>query len=809
VRRNETHRPTAATIRVLHVDDEPGVAETTAHFLEREDDRLDVEPATSVDEGLDRLAETAFDCIVSDYDMPGRNGIEFLDTIRAEAPELPFILFTGKGSEEIASEAISAGVTDYLQKSGGREQYTLLANRIVNAVESDRSRRGSARRKRRLETLISNLPGIVYRCRNEPDWPMELVEGECEALTGYPAAALESGEVVWGEDIIHPEDADPIWDVVQDALAAGESFEVTYRVHTRDGETRWMWERGREVDPPRVDGTFLEGFITDITAAKGREIELERANALRTTLFDALPMGALAEDGNREVMAVNERFLDLFGVEGAPEDAVGMDCVVMAESVRDLFVDGERFVERTNELVAERRPVEGERLALADGRTFERGYYPIQLPDGEGHLWVYRDVTERTEREAKLDRLREQTQALMYTETKDETAEVATRAADDVIGAPLSGVHLLDESETALELRASIDRVDELFDEHPRYECGHDTGTRDALAWRVFETGEPVVVEDTAADERLTEPTPAGSALVHPLGRHGILVVSAPEPHAFDETDRTLSELLATSLRTALDRVEREAQLRRRNERLDEFTRVVSHDLRNPLGVARGRLQMAAEDREGEDPNLAAARSAIDRMDALVDDLLHLARKGETVTDPEPTALETLAEQAWRNVDTGGGRLVVERGRTVLADRGRAKQLLENLFRNAVEHSSTSPASQARQDAVEHSSTAPTSRSRASADAGDRHSAKGNGAGPGVTVTVGATEAGFYVADDGPGIPADKRDSIFDAGYSTGGGTGFGLAIVERIAEAHGWTVSVRESEAGGARFEFSGLDDR
>jgi signal transduction histidine kinase len=174
-------------------------------------------------------------------------------------------------------------------------------------------------------------------------------------------------------------------------------------------------------------------------------------------------------------------------------------------------------------------------------------------------------------------------------------------------------------------------------------------------------------------------------------------------------------------------------------------------------------------------------------MDALVDDLLRLARKGETVTDPEPTPLETLAEQAWRNVDTGGGRLVVERDRTVLADRGRAKQLLENLFGNSVEHGSTGNRHASRSDGT----------------------VEDGGTDAGVTVTVGSTDAGFYVADDGPGIPEDKRDSVFDAGYSTGGGTGFGLAIVERIAEAHGWTVSVCESETGGARFEFGGLDDR
>ncbi|MDY6779189.1 MAG: response regulator, partial [Halobacteria archaeon] len=141
-------------IELLHVDDSQQLVDAAAELLELEDESIEVVTATSADEGLEVLSEnesrrggggttgsgTDIDCVVSDYQMPDSDGLEFLEDVREEYPDLPFILFTGKGSEEIASEAISAGVTDYLQKTGGSDQYTVLANRVQNAVEQRRAR---------------------------------------------------------------------------------------------------------------------------------------------------------------------------------------------------------------------------------------------------------------------------------------------------------------------------------------------------------------------------------------------------------------------------------------------------------------------------------------------------------------------------------------------------------------------------------------------------------------------------------------------------------------------------------------------
>jgi len=127
-------------IRVLHVDDEREFAEVAAMHLERVDDGLEVVTESSAQDGLERLQTSSVDCVISDHDMPRMDGLEFLKAVREQFEGLPFVLFTGKGNEEIASDAISAGVTEYLQKDVGTDQYTVLANRIRRAVGENRAK---------------------------------------------------------------------------------------------------------------------------------------------------------------------------------------------------------------------------------------------------------------------------------------------------------------------------------------------------------------------------------------------------------------------------------------------------------------------------------------------------------------------------------------------------------------------------------------------------------------------------------------------------------------------------------------------
>jgi PAS domain S-box-containing protein len=219
-------------------------------------------------------------------------------------------------------------------------------------------------------------------------------------------------------------------------------------------------------------------------------------------------------------------------------------------------------------------------------------------------------------------------------------------------------------------------------------------------------------------------------------------------------------------IRNITERVEHRREIERQNARLERFARIVSHDLRNPLAVAQGHLELI----EGNEESVETVADSLSRMERLVDDLLALTREGETPADIEPVSVADTARRAWASVETGAATLRVETDATIRADEWRLASVFENLFANAVEHGSV--------------------------------------AGEPLTVSVESIPGGFAVTDDGEGFREDSAETIFELGHTTSeSGTGLGLGIVAEIVEAHDWSISVSEGESGGARFEVTGVD--
>ncbi len=504
------------SIRVLYADTAPT---ETAAGLERADDRFIVETVTSVNDGLEHLANAEIDCIVSTHDTPEIDAIDFLEAVRAEATDLPVVLFTENGDEALAGDVISAGVIDYLRRAAGTDRYEMLATRIADAVD------GTEESSQRRQSALKALHEVATTLQTE-----KTVTAVCERTVAAAADILE--------------------------------FHMC-SVILREGE--WL-----------------------------------------------VP------------------------------------------------------------------------YAVSAGAQ----------PDGSRRM-----------------------------------------------------------------------RIDQ------------------GLAGKTYQRGESSVVADVGPDDETDPAKPTyRSAISVPIGDRGVFQAVSTTPNTFDTEDVELAELLVSHTASVVKQLEREEVLRRQNDRLDAFASIVSHDLRNPLNVAEGRLELARESCDNE--HLDDIAVALDRMDALIDDVLTLSRQGEAVRDPEPVSLSELCRESWENVATGGATLILDLDRRIWADRSRLQALLENLFRNSVEHGSTNPASQTRQDPAHKD--------------GD------------LTVTGGTLEdgTGFYVEDDGTGIPEAERESVFESGYSTvPAGTGLGLAIVSDIVAAHGWNRTVATGADGGARFEIFGVE--
>lgn len=346
------------------------------------------------------------------------------------------------------------------------------------------------------------------------------------------------------------------------------------------------------------------------------------------------------------------------------------------------------------------------------------------------------------------------------------------------------------------------------------------------------------------------------------LGRNGRERHYSMEVSAVSVGRNERPELYAVVLRDVTDLERSRRQLQDQNQRLEKVAATISHDLRNPLNVIDGYGSLLADELAARDEDELAAQAELiddaqERMGEIVDDVLAIAREGDTVENPEWVDLETVACDAWQTVDPDRGDLVVERGGRIKADPSRLRTILENLFRNAAEHGrpkdreAHSRGHERARGALPDDSASPRSTSRtngdgvtvtvglresevdsAGADADSRVADPSEGDGPdpvgGRDQPVGdeASVTSFFVQDDGPGISPEHRDDVFEYGVTTeDDGTGLGLSIVRTMAQSHGWTVALdersedgeaskasrspegeRSESSGGARFVFSNV---
>jgi len=473
------------------------------------------------------------------------------------------------------------------------------------------------------------------------------------------------------------------------------------------------------------DDTGLAAAVQ--SAVTGSDVMRDRHRLLGAVESAAEGIALLGDDGYYEY--VNDAYAEMYGY--APKDLVGEHKDIVYPS-DESFDDVVQSIETAGKIQREGTGVR------ADGTTIPI-QYTVSTTTAGGYVCTSRDVTDRQRRQAELERqstlldsLFDQIPAHLYIkdregrhkrvssyfierETVDESAmQIAAYRRDQIIG------------KTDLEINDS---------EHSRQAYADDM--------HVIETGERILnKEEYIADDdawNLTSKVP------------------------WREDDGSIRGVIGISQRiTEQKRVE--AELERKNERLAEFANLVSHDLRNPLQTALGRTDVLQQ--RYDDESLDVVQRAQERIEAMIDDILLLAREGAETTDVEPVDLRSVIRECWEHTDTSETKLTVDTDLVVRADESRLKRLFENLFSNAASHG-------------------------------------------GESVTVGDLGGhGFFVEDDGPGIPESRRDDVFDPGHSSSeSGTGFGLRIVEQIADAHDWRLTLTDGSDGGARFEIGDVD--
>ena len=719
-------------------------------------------------------ARDAFDpdrhgCVVAERDLGSGTGLDLLAAVRGVAPAVPVILATADGDEEFAASAVDADATGYVRKDDP-DAFADLRDRIVRATSAHADRaeategpedraeatedptetmerlRASAER---LETILEHTTNLVFM--KDTDDRYLLVNDAFASLVGKPREEIigsTTSEVHGGEF------ADRYRANDEAAVEAGGPRRFDERYPGPDGERRFVTVRVPLFDEAG-EPYAVYGIATDVTA------ELKLAEE-RADLLDRMTDAFVALDADDRITYLNARAAALAAGDRTRDDLVGEDAWDAFPGVLD--TEFEEAFERARET--------GESATAtihyepAD-RFFETRIYP-----SDSGVSVYsRDVTEAMLERREIER-RESVMHRLHEAISEKGATFEEKVgALLALGRDVLGV----ESGLLSQVHGDRYRAVVVDDATGELVEGDVVPLSATVCERVVSTERSVQVESAADDPAFAD---CDDAVAVDLSCYvGVPVVVDDEVYGtfcfydgdarsepFSTWEMTLVELMGRWVSYELERRESQLEVARERDRLERFASVVSHDLRNPLSVAIGNLELARETGDGE--RLDTAARALDRMTELIEDALSFARMGERVVDAERVDVAAVAERAWETVETEGATLRIEEPEEVVGDASRLRTLLENLFRNSVEHG-----------------------------------------GEGVTVTVGREGTTLFVADDGPGIPEADREAVFEAGYSTNPeGTGFGLGIVSQIASAHGWTAAATEAAGGGARIELRGV---
>jgi PAS domain S-box-containing protein len=677
-------------------------------------------------------------------------------------PELNTLIETQQsGTVEIQTETgtqfFDARYSTLKHEHGAAGAIVILRN-VTDRKTAERALETTKERYQRMLRWSSDYVTIVDKKETVTDATQGI-----KHVLGYDPDEIIGSKVL---PHIHPEDRQKAFEAFASVLANPDTeLNVEYRVRAADGSYRWIEGRGRNhLDDPLIEGVLVN--VRDISQRKQRERELEELTTRLELTLTETNTGVWEWDLSTDEVVWDTSSERLFGYE--PGDFPG----TYEGFVQHLSDEDHATVKAA---VAE---------AIETGQQYQADF-SIGRPDGEQRwirsrgsveydadgdpkrlLGVQTDVTDRKTAEQALETTKERYRRIFqlstdYVTVLNESGEITDitpgvkhvlgYAPDEVIGTTVFDyIHAEDRDQIQDALTGALANPERQLN----IECRVQT---EATGYRWIEA---------RGHNHLDDPLLEG------------VVVNVRDISQRKEREQELSQLTS--------------RLKQKNDQLERLAQIVSHDLQTPLSTAQKLTQLLRTDLGTVDAEINQSLTDLElthqRLREFADHLPRLARESTDVDGPTECDLQAVAQRAWSVVDTGSLELTIESTRGLLADPERLQRLFENLFQNTVVHGVKSV------DRNGHDSRPNT----------DRDSPKAT------TVRVGALDEGFYVEDDGPGIRPEQRDGLFEYGMGTGSGSGFGLAIVRTTAEAHGWEVSVVETDTRGIRFEIdTNTDDR
>ncbi|NWG00112.1 MAG: PAS domain S-box protein [Thermoanaerobaculaceae bacterium] len=417
--------------------------------------------------------------------------------------------------------------------------------------------------ERTLATLMANLPGMAYRCRNDANWTMEFVSEGCRDLTGYATGEVLLNRVVAYGELIHPEDAPAVWRDVQQALNERRPFELNYRIRTASGEEKWVWERGRGVFDEGGQLRWLEGFITDVTDRR----RAEASARFQASLLAQVRNAVVATDEAGNIVYWNRYATQLLGWQ--PEEVLGRRLIDVVEPLRR---SGLRRQVVTSLLGSGHWEGETE-LRRRDGGKVWVEVVGSALTDARGSVSgfvaVASDITARRRAEKVRNAAFRIAQETVFARSLEEFFPVVHRIVAELLPAENFYIALHDAATGTLYFPYFVDQLDE--PPAPRA-LGRGLTEYVLRSGQAVLTSPEVFADLVARGEVELLGPPAVDWLGVPLRVQettiGVLAVqSYTEGVRYSEEDKAILEFVSTQVALAIDHVRAEQAVRQSEER--------------------------------------------------------------------------------------------------------------------------------------------------------------------------------------------------------------------------------------------------